>query len=86
MVHTPIALGFFVYAAYQRGQMRKKFGIAGSEIEDYLCWVVCGLCTLCQETRTLASNDVEAGCVSAFASPLSFPPRCFCAAALGGGV
>lgn len=50
-----------VYAAHHRTQIRKKFGIAGSRLEDFCAWYWCGTCALCQETRTLWHNNVVDG-------------------------
>jgi Cys-rich protein (TIGR01571 family) len=61
LLYIPLTLGFLVYAAYRRNQMRKKFNIPGDEWEDYFSWLCCGPCALCQETRTLAGNSVEDG-------------------------
>lgn len=41
--------------------MRQRFAIPGDEWEDYMMWLCCGPCSLCQETRTLSSNGVEDG-------------------------
>jgi hypothetical protein len=41
--------------------MRLRFNIPGDEWEDYLYWLCCGPCTMCQETRTLSTNGVEDG-------------------------
>lgn len=50
-----------VYAAWRRGQLRNKFGISGSTLGDCCIWYWCGLCALCQETRTLWHNNVNDG-------------------------
>ncbi|KAL0052064.1 hypothetical protein WJX82_007301 [Trebouxia sp. C0006] len=50
-----------VYATYRRTQIRKKFGIAGSELGDFCQWCWCPACALCQETRTLWHNNVTEG-------------------------
>lgn len=34
---------------------------AGSKLGDFAAWIFCPSCALCQETRTLAANNVEAG-------------------------
>ena len=34
---------------------------AGSRCKDCLAWLFCGPCALCQETRTLAVNNVHSG-------------------------
>ena len=34
---------------------------AGSKLGDLAAWICCPSCALCQETRTLAANNVEAG-------------------------
>lgn len=34
---------------------------AGSKLGDFVAWIFCPSCALCQETRTLAANNVEAG-------------------------
>ena len=41
--------------------MRQRFAIPGDEWEDYMMWLCCGPCSLCQETRTLSANGVEDG-------------------------
>lgn len=50
-----------VYAARRRTQMREQFGIAGTRMNDFCSWLWCPLCSLCQETRTLWSNNVREG-------------------------
>lgn len=50
-----------VYFARRRTAIRERFGIAGSRLGDFLSWMCCPLCSLCQEHRTLASNNVEGG-------------------------
>jgi Cys-rich protein (TIGR01571 family) len=61
LLYIPLTLGFLIYAAYRRFQMRKRFNIPGDEWADYFSWLCCGPCALCQETRTLAGNSVEDG-------------------------
>ena len=61
MLYIPLGLGFLVYGGWRRHQMRKRFNIPGNEWEDYAVWLCCFPCALCQETRTLAENDVEDG-------------------------
>ena len=50
-----------LYAGRRRTQMREKFGIAGTRLSDLCSWLWCPLCSLCQETRTLWSNNVHEG-------------------------
>ena len=52
---------FFYYAATRRMQMRRRFNLAGEELSDRMAWMLCGPCALCQESRTLAANNVENG-------------------------
>jgi Cys-rich protein (TIGR01571 family) len=61
MLYIPLGLGFLVYGAWRRQQMRRKFNIPGDEWADYASWLCCFPCALCQETRTLAGNEVEDG-------------------------
>jgi len=61
MLNIPVGLGFLVYGGWRRHQLRKRYNIPGSEWEDYGVWICCFPCALCQETRTLAANDVEDG-------------------------
>lgn len=60
-------------AGYRRFQIRQRFGIAGTECGDYAAWLCCPTLALCQETRTLAANNVEDGVwvgAAAQASPM----------------
>jgi Cys-rich protein (TIGR01571 family) len=50
-----------IYAVRARTAMRTKFGIPGSRCRDAAAWTFCGPCALCQETRTLAHNNVHEG-------------------------
>lgn len=34
---------------------------AGSRLKDCFAWLFCSPCALCQETRTLAANNVHLG-------------------------
>lgn len=52
---------FALYAGFRRYQIRQRFGIPGSECGDYASWLCCPTLALCQETRTLAANNVEDG-------------------------
>lgn len=56
-----LALIGVVYAARRRTQMRETFGIAGTHMSDFCSWLWCPVCSLCQETRTLWSNNVHEG-------------------------
>ena len=56
-----LAVSGFIYAARRRTQIREKFGIAGSRMSDMCSWLWCPLCSLCQETRTIWSNNVHEG-------------------------
>ena len=47
-------------AGYRRQQIRNRFNIRGTECGDYVAWLCCPVCALCQETRTLAHNQVWA--------------------------
>lgn len=55
------SIGLSVYAARRRTELRERFNIAGSKLGDFVAWFFCPSCALCQETRTLAANNVEAG-------------------------
>lgn len=63
MFFLAVVLAFVgvLYAARRRTQMREKFGIAGTQMSDLCSWLWCPLCSLCQETRTLWSNNVHEG-------------------------
>jgi len=50
-----------IYAAKARTAMRTKFGIPGSKCKDAAAYLFCSPCALCQETRTLAVNNVHDG-------------------------
>ncbi|KAH9576394.1 hypothetical protein CY35_01G158900 [Sphagnum magellanicum] len=57
-----------MYAGHYRVRMRRRFNIIGSEggntvslIDDHLYHLMCGCCSLCQEARTLKSNNVLNG-------------------------
>jgi len=41
-----------------RGELRKNYGIHGSDANDCLCWWFCSCCMLCQEAGTV---DLKAG-------------------------
>ena len=62
---------FYGYAGWRRIQMRRRFGLPGDDVRDYAAWLLCPLCALCQETRTLELNRVEGG---AWHGPLVVPP------------
>lgn len=53
-----LAVVGIAYAARRRTQIREKFGIAGSRMGDFCAWCWCAPCALCQETRTIWSNNV----------------------------
>ena len=66
-----VAVGFalavigLLYGAYWRGQMRKRFHLPGWRLcccpagfTDSLLWLLCPLCSLCQEVRTAEHYDV----------------------------
>ena len=61
VAYWSLCSAFALYAGYRRHQIRMRFNIAGSECGDYCAWLLCPLCALCQETRTLAHNRVEQG-------------------------
>lgn len=50
-----------VYGAMLRTSMRERFGIQGSRCGDLFAWLCCAPCSMCQEARTLAVNNVEHG-------------------------
>jgi Cys-rich protein (TIGR01571 family) len=57
-----------MYAGHYRARIRKRFNIIGSEggdtvssIDDHLYHIMCGCCSLCQEARTLKTNNVLNG-------------------------
>ncbi|KAK9820861.1 hypothetical protein WJX81_005295 [Elliptochloris bilobata] len=50
-----------IYAARRRTLIRQKLGIAGCFMKDLALWCCCAPCALCQETRTLAVNNVQGG-------------------------
>jgi Cys-rich protein (TIGR01571 family) len=52
---------FFLYAGWRRIQMRRRFGLPGDDVRDYITWLACPVCALCQETRTLAVNRCDGG-------------------------
>ena len=52
---------FFAYAGWRRVQMRRRFGLPGDDVRDYTTWLLCPLCALCQEGRTLMHNRVDNG-------------------------
>ena len=56
-----LASAFSVFAAWRRAALRRRFGLPGSACGDVCAWLCCPACALCQETRTLAHNRVEAG-------------------------
>jgi Cys-rich protein (TIGR01571 family) len=56
-----ITWAFFVYAGWRRIQLRRRFGLPGDDVRDYTAWVLCPLCAVCQEARTLEHNRVVEG-------------------------
>lgn len=56
-----LASAFSVFAAWRRAALRRRFGLPGNACGDVCAWLCCPACALCQETRTLAHNRVEAG-------------------------
>ena len=52
---------FLLSAGYRRIQMRRRFGLPGDDLRDYLSWLCCAPCSAAQETRTLAANQVAQG-------------------------
>jgi Cys-rich protein (TIGR01571 family) len=54
-------LALLVYGAMLRTSMRERFGIHGSRCGDLFAWLCCAPCSMCQEARTLAVNNVELG-------------------------
>jgi hypothetical protein len=55
------ASGFALYAAWRRAALRRRFGLPGSPVGDAAAWLCCPACALCQESRTLAHNNVTGG-------------------------
>lgn len=47
--------------SWNRGKLRQKYNLPGSNRTDCLLWCFCAECALCQETRTLMANGVENG-------------------------
>jgi hypothetical protein len=56
-----ISWAFFAYAGWRRVQMRRRFALPGDDVRDYVTWLCCPMCALCQEGRTLAHNRVDNG-------------------------
>lgn len=56
-----LTLATLLYGAWRRGQLRRMFNLPGSKLDDYILWVFCSCCTLCQEYRTLRLANVEFG-------------------------
>ena len=60
-----LASSFALYAAWRRAALRRRFGIGGvgacASAGDVAAWMLCPACALCQETRTLAHNNVRQG-------------------------
>ena len=50
----PLYFVGIIYFAYRRNEVRERFNIAGSSMGDFLSWLCCASCALCQETRTIA--------------------------------
>lgn len=70
LVHTSVLLNLativytialVIYGASLRTAMRERYGIEGSRFKDFLAWWCCMPCSMCQEARTMAVNNVEAG-------------------------
>lgn len=64
-VWAGVASSFALYAAWRRAALRRRFGIGGAgvcaSVGDVAAWICCPACALCQETRTLAHNNVRQG-------------------------
>ena len=75
-----ISWAFFAYAGWRRVQMRRRFALPGDDVRDYTAWLLCPLCALCQEGRTLLHNRVDNG-VWHGPLPMGAPP----VQAFGGG-
>lgn len=64
-LYISVTCVFMLYAAYRRYQMRRKFGFPSGHWKiaalDVYAWCCCTLCALCQESRTLAYNNVIGG-------------------------
>jgi Cys-rich protein (TIGR01571 family) len=56
-----MSCAFFGYAGWRRVQMRRRFGLPGDDVRDYTTWMLCPMCALCQEGRTLLHNRVDNG-------------------------
>jgi hypothetical protein len=56
-----LASSFALYAAWRRAALRRRFGLPGGPVRDAAAWLCCASCALCQETRTLAHNNVTGG-------------------------
>jgi len=51
----------FLYAGWRRGQIRRRYGLSGDVMRDYLAWIFCSPCALCQEARTVHNYRILAG-------------------------
>lgn len=56
-----VGSAFALFAAWRRAALRRRFGLPGSACGDAGAWLCCPACALCQETRTLAHNNVQGG-------------------------
>lgn len=54
-------IGCLLYAGFRHIQMRRRFGLPGDDVRDYLTWLFLPWCALAQESRTLHANRVEGG-------------------------
>lgn len=52
---------FLLYAGLRRIQMRRRYGLPGDDMRDYISWLCCAPCSVAQETRTLLHNNVSDG-------------------------
>jgi hypothetical protein len=55
-------VAFVLYAGYMRSKLRQKYNIVSNPEccmceDNYLPWVFCTACSLCQEARTLKHVD-----------------------------
>ncbi|GMH39631.1 hypothetical protein BSKO_07529 [Bryopsis sp. KO-2023] len=50
-----------ILGACNRCSLRKQYNLPGDDCQDCMLWCCCIPCALCQETRTLAYNNVENG-------------------------
>ena len=60
-IATIVMFAFLAYAGYLRSQMRAQLGITGPALccceDNYVPWICCWPCAMCQEARTLQSFE-----------------------------